>query len=246
MSAIPSTKVTPTATDADSDALAGCALRCVAEGEAPAAADESYLFDDPALDAARLAAAAGIVLPRAGTGRAAALLAAGARRVLVGEAALLDGSIVSALAATFGGERVGVHVPGRRFEVTWSFDASSNADFKVMTPSLGAPAWEVLRADGTPTGTQALWWIDAMFGLGASEALLRVDIRDDADLELCAECVERFGDRVWLGPRMDPAPALADWVRLGRVRRLALPPALYARSVASKVSLQGQLFEPVA
>jgi len=40
-----------------------------------------------------------------------------------------------------------------------------------------------------------------MMKLGASEALLRVDIGDDADLNLCADCSERFGDGVWIGPK---------------------------------------------
>jgi hypothetical protein len=210
-----------------------CELRCLAPaGGTPDHARDTYLFDSPALDAGALAAAAGIVLTREGPARATELLAAGARRVLLGEAALLDSSIVAALATAFGGERVGVYVPARRLEVNWSFDTISNADFKVLTPSVGAPAWEALRADGTCTGTQALWWIGEMLKLGASEALLCVDIRDDADLNLCADCVERFGDRVLIGPLADAAPALDEWVRYGHARRLALPPALYAHAIA--------------
>jgi hypothetical protein len=94
-----------------------------------------------------------------------------------------------------------------------------------------------LRADGETTGTHALWWIGEMLMIGASEALLRVDVRDDADLNLCAECVERFAERVWIGPLTDEAPMLGDWVRYGHARRLALPPALFARAAAVDASI---------
>ena len=223
----------PPSNEAGEGAAVVCAIRCLAPAGAVASdVHDAYLIDGPALDAGAIPAAAGIVLPREGAARASALLAAGARRVLLGEAALLDSSIVAALATMFGSERVGVYVPARRFEVSWSFDTTSNADFKVLTPSLGAPAWEALRADGTPTGTQVLWWLGEMLKQGAAEALLCVDIRDDADLNLCAECVEHFGNWIWIGPLADAEPALDEWVRYGHVRQLALPPALHARALA--------------
>jgi hypothetical protein len=155
---------------------------------------------------------------------------------MLGEAALRDSSIIAPLAGRFGGGRIGVYAPSRRLPVRWSFDTVSNADFKVLTPSLGAPAWEVLLADGTGTGTHALWWIGEMFALGASQALLRVDIRDDADLNLCADCVERFGDRVWIGPLADEAPEIGDWIAFGRTRRIALGPELMERHSALRAA----------
>jgi hypothetical protein len=225
--------VAPAPADATHGGAADCAIRCLAPaGAAPADVSDAYLIDDPALDAGTIPAAAGIVLPREGAARAAALLAAGARRVFLGEAALLDSSILAALATRFGSERVGVYVPARRIEISWSFDTTSNADFKVLTPSLGAPAWEALRADGTPTGTQVLWWLGEMLKQDAAEALLCVDIRDDSDLNLCAECVEHFGNWIWVGPLADAEPALDEWIRYGHVRQLALPPALHARAIA--------------
>ena len=222
----------PGPNEANDGAVVPCTIRCLAPaGGAPAIARDAYLIDDPALDVGTILGAAGIVLPREGAARATALLAAGARRVLLGEAALLDSSIVAALAATFGGERIGVYVPACRLEISWSFDTTSNADFKVLTPSMGAPTWEALRADGTRTGTQVLWWVGEMLKQGASEALVCVDIRDDADLNLCADCVEQFGDRIWIGPLTDAEPALDEWVRYGHLRQLALPPALHARAI---------------
>ena len=221
----------------DDGAISGCEYRCLGPaGGTSHDVRDAYLIDGPALDAGGLTAAAGIVLPRHGALRATELLVAGARRVLLGEAALLDSSVVAALAATFGGERVGVYVPAVRLQISWSFDTVSNADFKVLTPSVGAPAWEALRADGTRTGTHALWWIGEMLNLGASEALLRVDFHDDADLELCADCVERFGDRVWIGPLDDVAPRLDQWTRYGRARRFVLPPPLHAQAIAAAVA----------
>jgi hypothetical protein len=212
-----------------------CVLRCLGPiAGSDVDVRDAYLFDDPGrgrADSAMLASA-GIVLPVQGAARAAELLAAGARRVLLGEAALADSSIVSALAGKFGADRVGVYVPARRLEVSWSFDTVSNADFRVLTPSVGAPAWEVLRVDGARTGTQALWWIGEILKLGASAALLRVDIRDDADLNLCADCVERFGERVWIGPLADKVDALGQWVHYGHARQLALPPAPFAQALA--------------
>lgn len=206
-----------------------CDIRCIAESAEDAFTHgRGYVVDDLALAPECIRSAAAIVVPSRGAQRAAVLLAAGARRILLGEAALRDSSLVTTLNAEFGEGRTGVYVPARRLEVRWSFDTASNADFKVLTPSLGAPAWEVLLPDGTGTGTHALWWIGEMLGLGAAEALLRVDIRDDADLDLCADCVERFGQRLWIGPLADEAPAIPDWIALGHARQFALPPALLA------------------
>ena len=216
----------PVANEALSDTPA-CEFRCIADASSgPGEGD--FAVDRPDLDATVIRKAAGIVLPTEGTGRAVALLATGARCVLLGEAALREPAIVAALAREFGEGRVGVFAPVRRIAVRWSFDTVSNADFKVVSPSLAAPAWEVLLADGTGTGTHALWWIEQMLALGAAQALLRVDIGDDADLNLCAECVERFGDRLWIGPLADSAPDIAEWIAFGHARRLALPSALMA------------------
>jgi hypothetical protein len=225
--------------DDDRDAVA-CDVRCVVPpGGACDDVRDAYLIDGSGagnratLDLRAARDAAGIVLPGQDPARAAELLAAGARRVLLGEAALAERSLLAALSAKFGADRVGLHVPARRFEVSWSFETESNADFKVVTPSLAAPAWEVLRADGARTGTQALWWIAEMLKLGAAEVLLRVDIADDADLNLCAECVERFGRRAWIGPLTNHVSAFGDWIRYGQARQLALPSALYARERAA-------------
>lgn len=168
----------------------------------------------------------GIVAADGGKDRIRELLRAGAPRVFIGEAALLDGTLVEALVAEFGGERVGLYVPLRRMQVSWSLDAVSNADFRVMTPSVCEPCWEILRADGTRSGTHAGWWLGEMFARGASSALLRVDIADDADLNILAGLTERWGERLWLAPLADPAPDFAAWVELGGVRRLAVPEAM--------------------
>lgn len=194
-------------------------VRCLATADRafPAGA---FVLDDPALDPALPAA---IVLAREDEARADALLAGGAGCVLLGEAALLDSGVVERLAGRHGSERVGVYVPARRLAVSWSFDTTSNADFKVVTPSVCEPAWEVLRADGSGSGAYAGWWIGEMFKRGASLALVRVDIQDDADLNLCAGLVEDLGERLWLGPLADPAPNLDEWTTYGRLGQLALP-----------------------
>lgn len=219
----------PAEAELSGESTLACAIRCVSPaGAGIDAARDGFVMDGPEVDSDHLHAAAAIALPVQGAGRAARLLASGARCVLLGEAALRDASIVASLAAEFGKDRVGVYVPARRLAVRWSFDTVSNADFRVLAPSSCAPSWEVLLADGKGTGTLAQWWIDRMLALGASLALLRVDIRDDTDLNLCADCVERFEQRLWIGPLADEAPAISEWIEFGHVRQLALLPALFA------------------
>jgi hypothetical protein len=206
------------------------AFSCLAPpGETPADAPGAvFACDGPDLGN-DLAPLAGVVLPAEGEARAAALLDTGAVRVFVGDAALRDAGVVERLVSRFGGERIGVYVPARRMEVGWSFETVSNADFRVVTPSVCEPCWEILRADGSRSGTRVHWWLGEMIKRGVSATLVRVDIRDDADLNVCAGLVEDFGERLWLGPLADPAPALADWVAYGKLARIVLPPALYAR-----------------
>jgi len=209
-------------------------LRCLAEcGDFPADVDPADVF---AFDSERFdddpAAVGGIILRKAGETRAEALLAAGAARVFIGEAALRDSGLVERLAGKFGAGRVGVHVPARRMEVSWSFDTTSNADFRVVTPSQCEPCWEILRADATRSGVRVHWWLGEMMKRGVAAALVQVDIRDDADLNLCAGLVEAFGERLWLTPLDDTAPAIGDWVSYGRAERIVLAPALFAQRAA--------------
>jgi hypothetical protein len=181
-----------------------------------------------------------VLLPDQDEAQARALLRQGACRVFVGGAALADGSLVERLASDFGSERVGLYVPARRMAVSWCLDTVSNADFKVVTPSLAAPAWEVLRADGRGSGTLAGWWIAAMMERGASAVLLRVDMADDADLNLCAELQERLGERLWIGPLHARDSDFAAWVRWGKAARLAVPQTLLETHPAFVVQRTGE------
>lgn len=197
------------------------------DGSTDLGADD-FVCDGPGVEAVA-ALCAGVILSGDDEQRAATLLAAGADCVFVGEAALLDSTVVDRLVAAHGAERIGIYAPLGRQSVSWSFETVSNADFKTVTPSHCEPAWEVLRADGSGTGTLASWWLKAVRELGASRFLVRVDIRDDIDLNLCAGLVEDLGDALWIGPLQDPAPALADWIDYGQCRQLALPAATYAQ-----------------
>lgn len=170
----------------------------------------------------------GILLPDGSETRAGELLDAGAPRVFVGEAALRDSGVIERLATRHGGARVGLYVPVRRMPVAWALDVQSNADFKVLAPSRGQAAWEVLYADGRGSGAEAAWWIGEMGQRGAQTVLLRADVTD-ADFNLCASLVEDWGERIWVASLQDPAPALADWIAYGQVRRIAVPPSLYAQ-----------------
>lgn len=168
-----------------------------------------------------------VVLRSAGRERARELMARGAARVLLGEAALLDSSLIETLSKEIGAEKVGVWVPARRLEVSWALDITSNADFRCITPSCAKPAWEVLKSDGSRSGTEAGWWLGQMLEHGASLALLGVDIADDTGLNLCAELMEQFGTRLWLTPLTNPGADLLPWVRYGQARNLAIPDIEY-------------------
>lgn len=196
-------------------------LRRWASPEDAPFAEPVFLFDGDDLpeDLTR----ASVVLPNAGLERARELLARGAERVLIGEAALLDSGLTETLGKDFGAERIGVWVPARRMAVNWALDINSNADFRCLTPSYVKPAWEVLKSDGNLTGTEAGWWIGQMLERGASLVLVGVDIADDADLNLCAELMEQFGHRLWLTPLAHPEADLRPWIQFGRARNLAIP-----------------------
>lgn len=189
---------------------------------------DDLVFDGSGIEAVA-ALCAGVILAGGDEQRAATLLAAGADCVYIGEPALLDSTLIDRLAAAYGANHVGIYAPLKRQNVSWSFETVSNADFKTVTPSHCEPAWEVLRADGTGTGTLASWWLKAMRELGATRFLVRVDIRDDTDLNLCAGLIEDLGDALWVGPLEEPAVRLADWVEYGRCRQLVLSPAAYAQ-----------------
>ena len=172
----------------------------------------------------------GMLPPEGGEAGIRAILDAGAQLVFIGEDALLDGTLVERLASEYGGGRIGLHVPVRRMQVSWSMDIDSNADFRVMTPSVCEPCWEILRADGSGSGTHAAWWLGEMFRLGASQALIQVDMADDTDLNILAGLTERWGDRLWLAPLTDPAPDFSAWVELGGARQLAASEAAIQNS----------------
>jgi hypothetical protein len=201
-------------------------VRCIAAGLPTPGTEPAFLFDGPDLPA-DLSAVCGVLLPGKGEDRARELLARGSPQVYVGEAALLDSGVTERLARDFGPQRIGLYVPAKRMGVSWSLDTVSNADFKVMTPSVCEPCWEILMADGRRTGTIASWWIGEMFKLGASAALVRVDVRDDADLNICATLAEQCGERLWIGPLEDEDSRFAEWVSLAKVSRLAVPESVY-------------------
>jgi hypothetical protein len=189
---------------------------------------DQFVFDGPAIETC-LERCAAVILSDGDEQRAVALLEAGVPMVLLGEAALRDSEVVSRLAARFGSARIGLQVPVRRLAVDWSFETVSNADFKVVTPSICAPTWEVLFADGSGSGTHADWWIGQMLERGAQCVLLRADIDSDDDLNLCAGLQEDLGERLWVAPLTRDEPAIAAWVEFGQVRQLALPPELFDR-----------------
>lgn len=174
-------------------------------------------------------AIAGVVLAREPEARARELLRAGAASVFLGEAALKDSSAVGRLAAEFGPWRVGVYAAAARMQVSWALETVCNADFRFMMPSRCEPCWELLDGAGARTGTEAAWWLGEMSRLGAGSLLLRADVRDDTDLDVLARIVEQCGERLWVGPLIDPEPGLENWIERAGARRLVLPQALLGR-----------------
>ncbi|MFZ2162267.1 MAG: hypothetical protein WAW02_08630 [Sideroxyarcus sp.] len=163
-----------------------------------------------------------VVLGNGGEARAEELLARGAARVLLSDAAMLDSTAVSRLIERFDPELIGVALTARKRQVSWSLDMVSNADFRCLTPSFGKTGWEIVMSDGAASGTDAEWWVGEMLALGASLALIRVDMQDD-DLNTCAGLVESHGNKLWLSPWQHADADLEPWVRYGQLRQLLLP-----------------------
>jgi hypothetical protein len=204
-------------------------VRCLAASWDEAQRFEQPLLLDTMIPTSALPALDGVVLQSGSEERARSLLQRGAARVLIGDAALADRTLIARLAGEFGGARVGLFVRARRRPNRWSFDTTSNADFKIVAPSVCEPVWDVLRADGSASGFGAGRWIDAMAACGAATALVQVDIDDDADLNIAAGVVERLGEHACFTPATQATPALYDWMRYAGVRSIALAPRLYAR-----------------
>lgn len=163
-----------------------------------------------------------VVLGSGPEARASELLALGAGRVLLTDAALLDCAVVGRLVQQHGTERIGVWLPVKITHISWSIDYISNEDFNCLTPSVGKGGWDVLKSDGTSTGTDAEWWAGQMLALGASMALISADLQD-GDLNICAGLIEAHGEKLWFTPRHQPNADLEPWVRYGQVRQLVLP-----------------------
>ena len=163
-----------------------------------------------------------IVLDQGTEARASELIALGAERVLLADAALLDITAVARLVQQHGAERIGVWLPVKKRQISWAIDYISNEDFNCLTPSFGKAGWEVVKSDGTSTGTDAEWWVSETLSLGASLVLISVDAHDD-DLNICAGLMENHGKKLWFTPWQLPDADLEPWVRYGRVRRLVLP-----------------------
>lgn len=208
------------------------AIRCIAAGHAGPVPDFTF-------DAYRPGSACEVLLPAQGEARARALLDLGAPRVFVGDAALRESTLIERLARDYGTERIGLYVPVKRMQVSWALETASNADFKVVAPSVGAPAWEILAADGRRTGTLVGWWMAALFERGASAALVRVDIADDMDLALCAELHEQFRARMWIGPLEAQDCDFIEWVRWGHAMQLAVPQTVLETNASLAVLRQG-------
>lgn len=151
------------------------------------------------------------------------LLARGAERVLLGNLALNDSSAVERLVAQYGGERIGLWVRSARAVSSWTLDAETpSGGFKCMLPSMGVAGWDVLKNDGTSTGTDAEWWIGQMLERGVSLVLVSNDLQDE-DMNVCATLVLNHGDKLWFTTRLDPHADLEPWVRWGQVRQMVLP-----------------------
>lgn len=178
-----------------------------------------FMFDDEA--ATQRCEGARVISERADLARAEALLAAGAVQVILGEAALLDTTLVQRAISRFGTERTGLWLPARRMEVRWALDRESNADFSFLMPSCPVPRWELLLTDGSGTGTDAAWFAREMAGMGVATLVLALHGAQPEDLAIGAGLAEDLGTRLWLAVR-DESLAAAEWVRDAGIRQLVL------------------------
>ncbi|MBU0621829.1 MAG: hypothetical protein KJ795_08265 [Gammaproteobacteria bacterium] len=154
---------------------------------------------------------------------AANLLARGAERVLLGELALRDSGAVQRLSEQYGSEHIGVWLAAVKSGNSWAMaDEAPNAGFKCMYPSRAVPGWEMLDGAGATTSTDSEWWLQQMFELGATMALVCMDIHDD-DLNICAGLNIAHEGKIWFTPLREPDIDLEPWVRWGKVRQLLLP-----------------------
>lgn len=176
-----------------------------------------------------------VLLTQGGEARAEELLRLGAARVLLADAAVLDSAVIARLSQQYGSERIGVYVMASKMGVSWTLDTVSNEDFNCLTPSYCKAAWEVLLSDGGGTGADVEWWLAEMFKLGASTALVAMDMQDD-DLNICAGLIESYGEKLWFTPRQQLDADLEPWVRYGQVRQLLLP-ALPKYDAAEKLRI---------
>ncbi len=177
----------------------------------------------------------GVVQQSAGLAQARARLAAGARQVLLADAALRDISLIGSTVAEFGAERVGAWLPARRMAVSWALDSQSNGDFKCMVPSNPQVRWEVLTSEQRSTGIEVGGWIEKLARMGVRTMVISVDMQDERDLDICAGMVERFGIRLWFSTLADPDADVAGWVEFGQVRRLVLPDSATADALAARL-----------
>ena len=184
-------------------------------------AHPAFMFDDGDLPG-RLPNI-GVVLRSGGLAQARARLTAGARQVLLADAALADISVIRSAVAEFGAACVGAWLPVRRMEVCWSLDSQSNGDFKCMVPSNPQARCEVLSSDMQRTGIEASGWIEQLVRQGVSTVLVSVDMQDDRDLDLCAGLMERFATQLWFSPLAADGADLTSWIDFGQVNRLVLP-----------------------
>ena len=163
-----------------------------------------------------------VVAPKANRARIETLIEAGASQVLIGETALQDSNIVKELISEYG-KRIGIWLPVRRASTNWSLDSESNADFRFVSFSRPQPRWLVLRADGSFTDVDALWWAEEMLKAGCSSVMVSVKEPEDDDLLACAEMSEIAAEHFWLDTGSIDIEELRFWVKYGHAHQLVVP-----------------------
>ncbi|MFN3785507.1 MAG: HisA/HisF-related TIM barrel protein [Thiothrix sp.] len=167
-----------------------------------------------------------VVLPSGGEEQARAWLDMGAERVLFADAAVQDTTLIRRMVEALGADKVGVWLPVKRMGVSWVLDKTSNADFSVMTPSIGKPSWEVLLSSGKRTGIDVDWWSRQMLAQGATCILISVDYTDWHDQNIAAELVEKFSNHLWLSPLYQDGVkwGAEAWQTYAKVQQMVIPP----------------------
>ncbi len=164
-----------------------------------------------------------VVSPTADRTKIRTLFTKGARQVLIGESVLVDKYLLQDMIKQYGKEKIGIWLPVRLTQRSWTLDRKSNVDFSFVSVSNPLPRWIVLKANGDMTDVDALTWVSEILKAGCSSIMVSIDEPQDEDLLACAEMSEIAGNKFWLNTDSSDIEEIRFWVQYGHVLQLVVP-----------------------